>query len=714
MARKVRLHTHPKAHPPKRRAAALSIGGLALAVLATSIGLPALAATAAPNTTSTLSASAATFTTTRAPQTPQADKPYLSATSGADKTFIKFDTSKIGAGKTVVSASIELKVATTAATSGGVQVYPTTSTWTAATLTDKNRPKHVDTQLAKSLVRPVAGKTISVPLSSMKSISTTAATSFELTYSQAYVGTTFVGKGASAPKLTLVLADSGSTPVAPVPTPTPTASTKPPVTPTPTPTPSPTKPAVTPAPSPTPTATPAPTPPTNSTDLSFAVAGSNTSAKKVFAHYFPPYPVSIDNKTPDTDYYAKNYLTAQGEGGIHAAYGGLLRDRPAGRAPVAGDWKLADMKSEVTEASDAGIDGFTVDIMSFSGLNWERTVALMQGAAQSGRNFTVVPNLDMTASAGKADIPTIAAKLAELYKSPAAYKLSTGEYVLSSFAAERQTAAWWSELKNELATKYGVKTAFIAVFLNASDANMSSFAPISYALSNWGTRTATTIKNGPDYAAKAHALGSKWMAPVAVQDVRPRSYLYDESNNTETLRASWDRAISGGAEFVQLVTWNDYSEGTSFAPSQAHGESFLDINAYYLSQFKTGKAPAIGGDSIYLTHRIQPFAAKPSTAQTLMAPTLSGTSTQPRDTVEVLTFLKSAATVTVTIGGKPTSFDAPAGVGTKTFPLALGSISASAARSGTTIASVKSPFAVVANPVVQDLQYYAASSRANK
>ncbi|MFT2818176.1 endo-1,3-alpha-glucanase family glycosylhydrolase [Leifsonia sp. A12D58] len=691
MARKVRLHAHPTSHPFKRRWAAVSIGGLALAFLSTSIGLPALSATAEENTTSSLTATAATFTTTRAPQTPQSDKPYVSATNSVDKTYIKFDTSKVGVGKTIVSASIELKVASTTATTGGVQVYPTPSTWTAATLTDANRPKHVDTQLATSLVRPFVGKTISVPLAITKSISTTAATSFELTYSQLYVGTTFVGKGASAPKLILVLADSSSTPTVPTPTPTPTT---PPTTP--------------------PTAPPAaqaPSSPVGSTDLPFTVAGSNTSAKKVFAHYFPPYPVSIDNKTSSADYYANNYLTAQGEGGIHAAYGGLLRDRPLGRAPLAGDWKLADMKSEVIQASNAGIDGFTVDIMSLSGLNWDRTVALMQGAAQSGRNFTVVPNLDMTASAGKTDIPTIAAKLAELYKSPAAYKLPTGEYVLSSFAAERQTAAWWSQLKNELATKYKVKTALIAVFLQASDANLSSFAPISYALSNWGTRTATTIANGPDYAAKAHALGSKWMAPVAVQDVRPRSYLYDESNNTETLRKSWDRAISGGADFVQLVTWNDYSEGTSFAPSRAHGHSFLDVNAYYLTQFKTGKTPAIGGDAIYLTHRIQPFAAKPSTTQKLMAPTLSGTSTQPRDTVEVLTVLKAAAAVTVTIGGKATSFDAPAGVSTKTFPLALGSISASAARSGTVIASVKSPFTVVDKPAVQDLQYYGVSSR---
>jgi hypothetical protein len=53
------------------------------------------------------------------------------------------------------------------------------------------------------------------------------------------------------------------------------------------------------------------------------------SAKKVFAHYFTPYPISLDDKAADADYYTRNYLTPGGEGGKHAAYGG---HRPGGSA----------------------------------------------------------------------------------------------------------------------------------------------------------------------------------------------------------------------------------------------------------------------------------------------------------------------------------------------------------------------------------------------
>ena len=130
--------------------------------------------------------------------------------------------------------------------------------------------------------------------------------------------------------------------------------------------------------------------------------------------------------------------------------------------------------------------------------------------------------------------------------------------------------------------------------------------------------------------------------------MRPTQYVYAESDNTEALRASWQRAIGDGAEFAQVVTWNDYSEMTGFAPSVNHGYSFLDISAYYQTAFQTGAYPAIAREAVFVTHRIQPFAAKPTYNHKLMV-WWNGGST-PRNTVEVLTFLKSAATVKVTVG----------------------------------------------------------------
>lgn len=461
---------------------------------------------------------------------------------------------------------------------------------------------------------------------------------------------------------------------------------------------------------PTPPPVAAPVPRADSAALPFAVSATGTSTRKVFAHYFPPYPVSFDNKPSATDYYAVNYLSPNGENGKHVAYGGLLRDRPEGRGPLWGDWKARDFLHEVNDAADAGIDGFTVDIMGLSGQNWTRALGVTAAAAAANRQFVIVPNLDASAGVGRATPTEVATRLSELFASPAAYRLSTGEYVLSSFKAEARSPQWWSGIETVLERNYGIKVAFIAVFNDASDANMRRFAPISYALGNWGARTPMTVAEAANNAARARELGVKWMSPVAVQDARPNGGKYAEAGNTELLRASWKRAIADGADMVQMATWNDYSESTAFAPSEAHGKAFLDISAYYAGQFKTGSVPAITGDALYVTHRIQPFAAKPVLASRLMLPTLDGTAMAPRDTVEVLAMLRAPATVTLTVGGVKHTIDAPAGLSTATFPLRAGSVSATASRSGAPVVSVNSPFPIVSTPAVQDLQYYAASS----
>ena len=89
-----------------------------------------------------------------------------------------------------------------------------------------------------------------------------------------------------------------------------------------------------------------------------------SGSKVVFAHYFTPYPVSLDNADPSSDYYARNYLTPNGESGKHAAYGGLLRDRPLTHAVRSeSNWLVMNMQDEIAQAKAAGINAFFMDIM---------------------------------------------------------------------------------------------------------------------------------------------------------------------------------------------------------------------------------------------------------------------------------------------------------------------------------------------------------------
>lgn len=432
------------------------------------------------------------------------------------------------------------------------------------------------------------------------------------------------------------------------------------------------------------------------------------SGKKVFAHYFPPFPLSIDNKAPASDYYARNWLKPEGEGGKHVAYGGFLRDRPLPRAPLTGDWELADLKTEIRQAIAAGLDGFTVDILSVTSRHWTRTVNLVKAAEEVDPGFKIVLMPDMNGLAS-VDSDTLAAALAELAGSPAVHRLADGRLVVSPFKAEARTPEWWSAWMGTMEREHGVRVAFVPCFLDYNR-HRTAFDSISYGFANFGHHNATANADLRTNIDRAHSAGKIWMQPIAVQDVRPNQGIFEEAGNTDNLRVSWRGAIDHGAEWVQLVTWNDYSEGTQFAPSVNAGWTYLDITSYYLTCFKLG-CPAITKDVLYVTHRIQPHAAQPAYPQTkLMKVRATPPGTQPRDTVEVLSMLTQQSEVTVQVGGRPHTYTAPAGVSVRTFPLGPGTISASATRGGTAVAQVTSPYPVTAQPYVQDLQYYGVSS----
>ena len=448
-----------------------------------------------------------------------------------------------------------------------------------------------------------------------------------------------------------------------------------------------------------------------------STATLRASPKKVFAHYVPSFPISLDNKPASSDYYTINYLTPDGENGAHKAYGGFLRERPLPRNPISDpSWRLLDMETEVRQAISEGIDGFTMVVYTLDTTSqfWQNALLMMQAAQLVDPGFKIIPMPDMSGTPGNADAATLAKAMAILEAYPAAYRLSDGRYVVSPFLAEKHSASWWSSFLTTMNTTYKQPVAFWPCFLDAWS-NAAAFAPISYGMSNWGNRnpawndpTTTTSTSPTGRVAYIHSLGMKWMQPVSVQDERPREGIFDEADNLTNLRDSWQIAINTDSEFVQLTTWSDYPEDSEMAPASRHGWSFLDASAYYLTRFKTGAWPTIVRDTVLLTHRTQPWAAKPTYPETLLMKLRGGSPA--RDTVEAMTFLTAAAVVRLTVGANTYVCAARPGVDTCTVPLGPGTVSALVLRNGTVAASVVSPYPVTSTPYVQDLSYVGASS----
>lgn len=441
----------------------------------------------------------------------------------------------------------------------------------------------------------------------------------------------------------------------------------------------------------------------------------------VLAHYFPPLPVSLDNEPPAEDYYAEEYLDPEGEDGKHEDYGGHVRDRPLGRDPIESeDWRVEDMRTEVRQAIAGGLDGFTVNVIQLEDGSdprlWRNTLHLLEAAHDVDPGFAVVLMPDMSGSLAEQDVEAVAAGMARLAEEPAAHRLPDGRLLVAPFKAEAHGVGWWQDFLDEMEDEHDLPVALLPTFVDDERDLVGEYAEISYGLSVWGARNpeandpdSREASSGRRRAERVHDLDVAWMQPVSVQDQRPGQGVYEEAENTRNLRATWRLARETGAELVQIPTWNDYTEGTHIAPSVMHGWTFLDVSAYYLTWYKTGSAPEIVRDAVYLTHRTQPVDAEPRRDQDELMRLRPGGS-PPRDTVEALTFLTAPATVEVRVGDETHECEVEAGVDTCVVPLAVGSVSAQVLRDGVSVAQVTSPYQVTDEPEVQDLQYVGASS----
>lgn len=442
------------------------------------------------------------------------------------------------------------------------------------------------------------------------------------------------------------------------------------------------------------------------------------SSKKVFAHYFYPFPLSVGNKAASDDYYSVHYLNKDGEKGKWRAMGGYLRQRPL---PVEiktdANWRLSNAQQEVRLAIARGITGFSIDVMSPKEVTGPDThLQLLLRAAQSvDSRFKILVMPDM--SALKSDSGTVVKIITAVAPSPAAYRLEDGRLAVSAFNASVNSADWWAGVFAQL-KPHGISVAFVPTFLGWKG-QAAAFAPISYGFADWGTATAhaaDAMKGDPDLA---HRTGKIYMMPVDPQQYRPKGSIYWEAGNSAAFRNAWMSAINGGADWVQLVTWSDFSESSEIEPYTDAtlrtdiGTGFYDLNAFYATWFLTGKQPAITHDVLYYFYRREPSNAV-GTAQT--APNKIVNSS-PEDNIEMLAFLTAPGELKITIGGHSFTENAPAGISSFKVPTAPGVPVFSLARAGAQVFSFQGPIQIFGQAGlpsgVIDMTYWSGSGSAS-
>ena len=420
--------------------------------------------------------------------------------------------------------------------------------------------------------------------------------------------------------------------------------------------------------------------------------------RKVFAHWHF-FPISVDNDPPASDYYQDEWLTPSGEGGLHLLYGGFIRHRPLGRAPLPGDFEQTDCETDVRHAIAVGIDGFFYNILTTNPADatWTRFISMLDAAEAVDPGFLLVPNIDasVTPQAGRA---AMTALLATIIDRPAIYRID-GEPVVAAYAAEFWDLASWQAAITDLGCK------LVQIHLTYG---VGSTPATTYGQGIWGNRSAPTIASGAS-AATTHAAGRIWVEPVCPQDMRPADQAYWEANGSLLLRTMFAEAAATTAEWIQLVTWNDYRESSVWQPSTGGQNAYHDLLAYYIETFKIA-APTIVRDVLYYFHRIEPTTV---TYDTILQPEpfLLFDATPASNTIECLAFLTAPGTLEIEVDGGTTQQAAAAGVTSFAVPLGTGGMPIfRLIRSAVTVIEVTSAFTLRTSVTYQDFVYRAGGS----
>ena len=208
------------------------------------------------------------------------------------------------------------------------------------------------------------------------------------------------------------------------------------------------------------------------------------------------------------------------------------------------------------------------------------------------------------------------------------------------------------------------------------------------------------------------------MAGISGQGYRPKEYRYWEAQGSLAYRNSWLGAIEGGADWIQLTTWNDFSESTQVLPytdrSGSSGTGYFNLTGFYASWFLTGKEPLITHDVLYYFYRRHSVRA---TAPRAGDQVKNAVFWQPgQDIIEVVGFLKTSGTLAISIGGTDYAKSVDAGVQSFSVPLGTGTPRFSLLRNNDVVISFEGTTPIVAESDLPggyaDLTYWSGSASA--
>lgn len=426
--------------------------------------------------------------------------------------------------------------------------------------------------------------------------------------------------------------------------------------------------------------------------------------------------------------------------------------------------KIAAYEREIREAQSVGIDGFALNAGGWLHESYYIRYAaqMFEAALRLHSGFRLMFSADMCCGNGVDDVEDMMRRFAGNPRYADVYFRFQGRAVLTTFAGDKLGPSGWQQIQDDLAhgthpsthTEPGLiagnaeapsNAAMPPIFLVTAffwGGELPAKSDIQGGLDNWKSLIDGSfywgiagvpgsggdmdqIHSSDSYSTILHAAHRLYMAPICLQFWGSNADRYYEYSGAAGMRAMWMDAIQvSHPEWVEIITWNDFIEGTYVSPiddpNKYSGANFLDASKvpretlgyfhshaaatallrFYIEWYKTAKEPTIKEDAVYFFYRTQPkaFNAKRSSVLHKYGPVA--------DSIYITANLTAAADLRVTTGGHTRLLHLSAGSTDVQTPFEVGDApSLTLVRNGVVIGSVVAADPIQASPEFNNFYY---------
>jgi hypothetical protein len=391
--------------------------------------------------------------------------------------------------------------------------------------------------------------------------------------------------------------------------------------------------------------------------------------------------------------------------------------------------KIAAYQREILQARSLGIDGFALNAGGWLNQPYYIRYAaqMFEAAARLDDGFKLMFSIDLCCGNSMADAEDMMRRFANNPRYARVYFTYRSKFVLTTFGGDKQGPQFWQQVKTDLLTGSHPSTTTIPDALPPvsgppSNAPLSIFlvpsffwggelpdrAAVERGMNEWqkvidgsfywgiagvpgSAGPLDPLRSSEAYASVAHANGKLYMAPVALQFWGANANRYYEYSGDAGMRALWMDAIRvSHPEWVEIITWNDFIEGTYISPiddpnrypqanfldssgvplgTQGYFHSHAaagDLMSYFIQWYKTGKQPAITTDALFWFYRTQSMKASAA------IPPVANRYGPVADVIYITANLTSPATLRVHSGARTTSVQVKAGSHDVSVPFETG------------------------------------------